>query len=204
MNPFQEIPWRFNPTSLANVILTVWLPGLSPVRLLSLARASHHRRPPSLRPPALSRHLFRWRRWSSRPLAKGAVASPWGNIKLKGVEITDCDTLVVDGMVEATIDSRLMQISEQGSFRGAADIDLAEIKGRFEGSLNVRGKLIIHATGQVSGKIRYAKLIVEDGGQLSGDIECGLGTSPTAARAGAGVTLPAQIADAVPKSVLVV
>lgn len=126
------------------------------------------------------------------------------NIKLKGVEITDCDTLVVDGMVEATMDSRLMQISEQGSFRGAADIDLAEIKGRFEGSLNVRGKLIIHATGQVSGKIRYAKLIVEDGGQLSGDIECGLGTSPTAARAGADVTLPAQIADAVPKSVLVV
>jgi len=106
--------------------------------------------------------------------------------------------------VEATMDSRLMQISEQGSFRGAADIDLAEIKGRFEGSLNVRGKLIIHATGQVSGKIRYAKLIVEDGGQLSGDIECGLGTSPAAVRTGADVSLPAQITEAVPKSVLVV
>lgn len=122
------------------------------------------------------------------------------NIKLKGVEITDCDTLVVDGMVEATMDSRLMQISEQGSFRGAADIDLAEIKGRFEGNLNVRGKLIIHATGQVSGKIRYAKLIVEDGGQLSGDVECGLGTPAVVSRPGAGVTLSPQIADAVPKS----
>lgn len=138
------------------------------------------------------------------PAEAGSRLTVGPNIKLKGVEITDCDTLVVDGMVEATMDSRLMQISEQGSFRGAADIDLAEIKGRFEGSLNVRGKLIIHATGQVSGKIRYAKLIVEDGGQLSGDIECGLGTSPTAVRAGAEVTLPAQITDAVPKSVLVV
>jgi len=138
------------------------------------------------------------------PAEGGSRLTVGPNIKLKGVEITDCDTLVVDGMVEATMDSRLMQISERGSFRGAADIDLAEIKGRFEGSLNVRGKLIIHATGQVSGKIRYAKLIVEDGGQLSGDIECGLGTSPTAVRAGAEVTLPTQITDAVPKSVLVV
>ena len=31
------------------------------------------------------------------------------NIKLKGVEITDCDTLVVEGHVEATMDSRMIQ-----------------------------------------------------------------------------------------------
>ena len=36
------------------------------------------------------------------------------NIKLKGVEITDCDTLVVEGMVEATMDSRVIQISQIG------------------------------------------------------------------------------------------
>jgi hypothetical protein len=35
---------------------------------------------------------------------------------LKGVEITDCDTIVVEGMVEATIYSRVMQISENGAF----------------------------------------------------------------------------------------
>jgi len=134
------------------------------------------------------------------PAEGGSRLTVGPNIKLKGVEITDCDTLVVDGMVEATMDSRLMQISEQGSFRGAADIDLAEIKGRFEGSLNVRGKLIIHATGQVSGKIRYAKLIVEDGGQLSGDIECGLGVPSGPARPGTDVVLAPQITDAVPKS----
>jgi cytoskeletal protein CcmA (bactofilin family) len=134
------------------------------------------------------------------PAEGGSRLTVGPNIKLKGVEITDCDTLVVDGMVEATMDSRLMQISERGSFRGAADIDLAEIKGRFEGNLNVRGKLIIHATGQVSGKIRYAKLIVEDGGQLSGDIECGLGASSSVLpRPGSEAGLPPQITDAVPK-----
>ena len=41
------------------------------------------------------------------------------NIKLKGVEITDCDTLVVEGSVEATMDSRVIQISERGSFKGS-------------------------------------------------------------------------------------
>ena len=47
------------------------------------------------------------------------------NIKLKGVEISDCDTLVVEGSVEATMDSRVIQISERGSFKGSADIDIA-------------------------------------------------------------------------------
>jgi hypothetical protein len=38
------------------------------------------------------------------------------NIKLKGVEITDCDTLVVEGTVEATMNSRVIKIAEQGRF----------------------------------------------------------------------------------------
>ena len=93
------------------------------------------------------------------------------NIKLKGVEITDCDTIVVEGMVEATIYSRVIQISEQGAFKGAAEIDIAEIHGAFDGELTVAQKLVIFSTGKVSGKIRYGKLVIEEGGQLSGDVQ---------------------------------
>jgi cytoskeletal protein CcmA (bactofilin family) len=93
------------------------------------------------------------------------------NIKLKGVEITDCDTIVVEGFVEATIYSRVIQISQQGAFKGAAEIDIAEIRGNFDGELTVRQKLVICSTGKVSGKIRYGKLVVEEGGQLSGDVQ---------------------------------
>ncbi|MET0540156.1 MAG: polymer-forming cytoskeletal protein [Variovorax sp.] len=92
------------------------------------------------------------------------------NIKLKGVEITDCDTLIVEGLVEATMDSRVMQIAEQGAFKGSAEIDIAEIHGLFDGSLTVREKLVIHSTGKVTGKIRYSKIVIEEGGQLSGEI----------------------------------
>ena len=103
------------------------------------------------------------------------------NIKLKGVEITDCDTLVVEGTVEATMDSRVIQISEEGAFRGSAEIDIAEIRGTFDGALTVRQKLVIFSTGKVSGKIRYGKVVIEEGGQLSGEIE--VGTGPRAAAA---------------------
>jgi cytoskeletal protein CcmA (bactofilin family) len=105
------------------------------------------------------------------------------NIKLKGVEITDCDTLVVEGSVEATMDSRVIQISERGSFKGSADIDIAEIRGVFDGNLTVRQKLVIYATGKVTGRVRYGKVVIEEGGQLSGEVEfgtAGAGTRPAA------------------------
>jgi cytoskeletal protein CcmA (bactofilin family) len=93
------------------------------------------------------------------------------NIKLKGVEITDCDTLVVEGTVEATMDSRVIQIMANGAFKGSADIDIAEIHGQFDGNLTVRDKLVIYAQGKVNGTIRYGKVIIEEGGQLSGDVQ---------------------------------
>ena len=93
------------------------------------------------------------------------------NIKLKGVEITDCDTLVVEGTVEATMDSRVIQIMANGAFKGSADIDIAEIHGKFDGNLTVRDKLVIYAQGKVTGTIRYGKVIIEEGGQLSGDVQ---------------------------------
>jgi cytoskeletal protein CcmA (bactofilin family) len=102
------------------------------------------------------------------------------NIKLKGVEITDCDTLVVEGFVEATIYSRVMQISEQGAFKGAAEIEIAEIRGVFDGDLTVKQKLVIFSTGKVSGKIRYGKLVIEEGGRLSGDVQMDVAGAPKA------------------------
>ena len=92
------------------------------------------------------------------------------NIKLKGVEIDDCDTLVVEGRVEATMVSRAIQIAEHGAFSGKVDVDVAEIRGAFQGEMTARRKLVIHASGRVSGKIRYGKMLVQEGGEMSGDI----------------------------------
>ena len=91
-------------------------------------------------------------------------------IKIKGVEISDCDTLVVEGRVEATLDSRVLEVAEHGVFQGTIAVDQAEIRGRFEGEITVRKQLIIQATGKVSGKVRYAKIKVEEGAELTGDL----------------------------------
>ena len=93
------------------------------------------------------------------------------DVKLKGAEILDCDTLVVEGRVEATMDSRVLHIAEHGSFSGKVGIDVAEIHGNFEGELTVRSQLLIHSTGRVSGKIRYGKILIDEGGQISGDVQ---------------------------------
>lgn len=99
------------------------------------------------------------------------------NIKLKGVEIDDCDTLVVEGRVEATMNSRAIQIAEHGAFSGKVDIDVAEIRGTFHGEMTARKRLVIHGTGRVSGKIRYGKVLVQEGGELTGEIAV-LGDGP--------------------------
>ncbi|WP_137893871.1 polymer-forming cytoskeletal protein [Ramlibacter sp. 2FC] len=113
------------------------------------------------------------------PKESGSKLTVGPNIKLKGVEITDCDTLVVEGLVEATMDSRVIQIAEHGAFKGSAEIDIAEIHGAFDGELTVREKLVIYATGKVSGKIRYGRVVIEEGGQLAGEIQAsGLQSRP--------------------------
>ncbi len=93
------------------------------------------------------------------------------NIKLKGVEITDCDVLVIEGQVEATVHSKVMQIAKPGTLKGTAMIDVAEINGEFTGELTARSRLVVHGTGRVSGTIRYGQLIVAEGGEVSGDVK---------------------------------
>jgi cytoskeletal protein CcmA (bactofilin family) len=92
-------------------------------------------------------------------------------ITLSG-EITSCDMLVIEGSVEANLTNcRDIDIAESGLFKGAAAIEEAEIRGRFEGNLTVRKRLLIKASGRVSGTIRYGQIEIECGGQISGDIQ---------------------------------
>lgn len=112
-----------------------------------------------------------------RPSGSKLVVGP--NIKMKGVEVTDCETVIVEGHIEAKFDSRLVEIAETGVLTGTASMDVAEIRGRFEGELTVRQHLVIHPTGRVNGYIRYGKIRIEEGGEISGEISTLKGTSTT-------------------------
>ena len=78
--------------------------------------------------------------------------------------------LVIEGQVDATINSKVMEISKPGTLTGTAVIDVAEIHGEFSGELTARKKLVVHGTGRVTGNVRYGKLVVAEGGTVTGEV----------------------------------
>ena len=108
------------------------------------------------------------------------------SIQLRG-EIAACDVLVVEGQVEASMASRVIEIAEGGVFKGTAEVETAEIRGRFDGNLTASKVLRIYATGEVRGRVRYGSLEVATGGEIAGDI----GTVGTPDRASAPIKVAA-------------
>lgn len=92
-------------------------------------------------------------------------------ITLSG-EIASCDRLFVERKVEANLSHcRELTVTQGGLFKGVATIDEAEIRGRFEGTLNVKKRLIVRPGGQVVGTVRYGVIEIERGGVIAGDVQ---------------------------------
>jgi cytoskeletal protein CcmA (bactofilin family) len=86
-------------------------------------------------------------------------------------EIENCDQLIVEGTVEATLNgAKLLDIAQSGIFYGSVDIEEAIIAGRFEGDLTFDGRITILSTGVVTGTITYRELTVEAGANIEGKI----------------------------------
>ena len=102
-------------------------------------------------------------------------------ISLQGT-VTEAERLVVEGTVESQmIQATELSISDAGVFRGEVQVEDAEIAGTFDGTLTARGQLVIRGTGRVIGVARCRRLMVEEGGQLSGKMEMlGDGVTPPA------------------------
>ena len=85
---------------------------------------------------------------------------------------------MVEGQVEANLnDSHRIEITESGCFKGKVDIAIAEIKGRFEGELIARERLIIYKTGRVTGTVTCAEIEIERGGIMSGAVDVAAATT---------------------------
>jgi len=92
-------------------------------------------------------------------------------IQLNG-QISACDRLVVEGTVEADLnDAEAIEVRENGLFKGTASIEEAIISGRFEGTLIVKRRLIVRNGGRIEGSVQYAALVIEEGGQVRGQMD---------------------------------
>ncbi len=86
-------------------------------------------------------------------------------------EIEACDTLVVEGTVEAALKgARILELAENGTFYGTVEIDECTIAGRFEGDITVNGRLTVRSTGSITGTMSYKELAVEAGATVDGKI----------------------------------
>ena len=89
-----------------------------------------------------------------------------------GGEVTSCDRLLVEGRAEIDLpNAQQLEVTASGFFRGSAEVDIADISGQFEGDLIAREQLIVRSGGRLSGIIRYGHIVIEAGGQGSGDMQ---------------------------------
>ncbi len=86
-------------------------------------------------------------------------------------DITSCDRLIVEGTVEAKLtDARAIEVADTGIFKGDAMVDEADIDGQFIGELTVRERLVVRSHGLITGSVRYGRMVVEEGGAISGSV----------------------------------
>ncbi|WP_231865317.1 bactofilin family protein [Gluconobacter albidus] len=86
--------------------------------------------------------------------------------------VQDAERLVVEGTVESSmIHATELQVTHGGVFRGGVEVEDAELAGTIDGTLTVNGSLTIRATGRLIGKVKCRRLQVEDGGQITGQLE---------------------------------
>ncbi|MGC9955146.1 MAG: polymer-forming cytoskeletal protein [Rhizomicrobium sp.] len=108
----------------------------------------------------------------SAPLSAAGSAAllvAGAGVKLKG-DITGCDTLRVEGVVDGNATARQLILCPGGSFLGTAEIDEAEIEGDFDGTLNVHGRLLLRSNGRITGTLSYGQIEIERGGEVAGQI----------------------------------
>jgi cytoskeletal protein CcmA (bactofilin family) len=109
------------------------------------------------------------REWTNEVERRALVIGQ--GISLSG-EVASCDRLIVEGGIKAKLPNcQNVIISETGVFEGQAATDNADVRGRFEGELAVRKRLLIRAGGHVSRTITYGELEIESGGKISGSIQ---------------------------------
>lgn len=106
---------------------------------------------------------------SESPNADKAILHIGPGTVLKG-DITTCESLVVQGNLNGTVEASLMLLAQGGVVDGTVNVQTAEIEGAFTGTLTVKGLLAVKGGGQIQGTVRYGELEIERGCQLNGDI----------------------------------
>jgi cytoskeletal protein CcmA (bactofilin family) len=88
---------------------------------------------------------------------------------LKG-EVKGAERVEVWGYVEGGVTASEVVVAEGGKLYGALNADTAEINGTMQGEARVLQLIRISSTGHAIGKIKYGRLAIEEGGELTAHV----------------------------------
>jgi cytoskeletal protein CcmA (bactofilin family) len=102
--------------------------------------------------------------------SKGPGVSIGRGIGFTG-SIEGADTLTVETKVELSVKCRLLVVADDGHYSGKVEAEMVEIRGKFDGEMTAKQRLIVHDKGAISGTIKYAEIEVARGGTLTGSFD---------------------------------
>jgi len=91
-------------------------------------------------------------------------------VELKG-DVDVPGAASVDGKFEGTLKAKTLIVGQTGHVSGQISVEHAEIRGTVDDHLVVKNRLVLRSSGTISGSISYSKIMVEEGGALTGTIE---------------------------------
>ena len=90
---------------------------------------------------------------------------------IRGVrEMRNCRRLEVHGYVEGDVAARDVLVHKTGRLFGTVTTDTAEIHGTVQGDVAVKNLIDIRSSGNVSGNVKYGRLALEMGGNLTAEM----------------------------------
>ena len=85
-------------------------------------------------------------------------------------ELSGCDHLRIAGHIESDVALTLLDILDEGSFKGRATVGKAYIAGRYDGTLTVAETLFVGPAAHISGSVQCGKLELIEGGKIDGEL----------------------------------
>ncbi len=101
--------------------------------------------------------------------SEGAIFIGAG-VEIKG-EMTVPGAATVDGTFEGALKAKSLLVGLTGHVAGEINVEIAEVRGTVGDKLVVRSRLVVRSSGTIAGSCSYARIMVEEGGELSGSIE---------------------------------
>jgi cytoskeletal protein CcmA (bactofilin family) len=85
-------------------------------------------------------------------------------------EIRNCREIEIYGYVEGKLDAGNVILHPPGRLFGTIKAENADVHGELQGDVRVKQLIAIKSTGMVAGNVKYGRLAMDEGGELSASV----------------------------------